>query len=104
MRSMHVITTQGIVTKGFDAVRAICWRLPMFWIPALIGSIPGVAWAGRFLYNALAATRPRDVPCTDDVCGLPSGTPLSLPRDRGHVHNHHNVITPQTDTEEMARP
>ncbi len=104
MRSMHVVTKQGIVTKGFKAVKAIGWRLPMFWLPALIGSIPGVAWAGGILYNAVAATRPRDVPCTDAVCGIPSGTSLSLPRDRGHVHNHHNVITPQTDTEEMARP
>jgi predicted DCC family thiol-disulfide oxidoreductase YuxK len=104
LRSMHVVTTQGIVTKGFEAARAIGGRLPAFWVPALLGWIPGVAWAGRPLYNALAATRPRDVPCTDEVCGLPSRTPLSSPRDRGQVHNHHNVIAPQSDTEEMARP
>jgi predicted DCC family thiol-disulfide oxidoreductase YuxK len=104
MRSMHAVTTQGIVTKGFDAVRAIGARLPAFWVPAFIGSIPGVAWAGRTLYNVLAATRPRDVPCTDDVCGLSSRTPLSSPRNRGQAHNHHNVIAPQSDTEEMSRP
>jgi predicted DCC family thiol-disulfide oxidoreductase YuxK len=103
MRSMHVVTAQGFVTKGFDAVRTIGARLPLFWVPAWVGWVPGVAWAARLLYNAIAATRPRDVPCTDDVCGLPSRTPLSSPRDRGQDHNHHNVIAPPSDIEEIAR-
>jgi predicted DCC family thiol-disulfide oxidoreductase YuxK len=104
MRSMHVVTAQGIIASGFDAVRAVGFRLPLFWVPALIGSIPGLAWAGRSSYNIVAATRARDVPCTDHVCGLPSRTPLAAPRDRGEFHNHHHVIAPQSDTEEIARP
>ena len=104
MRSMHIVTRQGVVKSGFDAVRGLGARLPLFWLPALIGSIPGVASAGRLVYNRLAATRPRDVPCTDDVCGIHSRTSLGSPRDRGDFHNHHNVIAPKSDTEEMVRP
>jgi predicted DCC family thiol-disulfide oxidoreductase YuxK len=104
VRSMHTVTAQGIIESGFDATRAIGFRLPLFWAAALIGSIPGLALAGRFSYNIVAAARARDVPCTDHVCGLPSRTPLTAPRDRGEVHNHHQVIAPQSDTEEMARP
>ena len=72
VRSMHIVTQQGVVKSGFDAVRGIGARLPLFWVPAVIGMIPGVASAGRLVYNRLAATRPRDVPCTDEVCGIHS--------------------------------
>jgi predicted DCC family thiol-disulfide oxidoreductase YuxK len=102
VRSMHVVSRQGNVTTGFDAVRSLALRLPLFWVAGWIASIPGVASAGRLLYNRLAATRPRDVPCTDQACGLPSRT-SSEPRDRGPVHHNHNLIPPQSDTEEMAR-
>ncbi len=104
VRSMHVVSTQGVVASGFDAIRAICLRLPLFWVPACVGSLPGVASLGRWIYNSVAASRPRDVPCTDDVCGLSSRTPRSSPQDRGHVHQHHNIIAPPSDTEEIARP
>ncbi len=70
MESMHVVSSGGRVTAGFDAVRSIAGWLPLFWPLAMIGWLPGVAWAGRRVYNYLATTRPRDTPCTDDVCGL----------------------------------
>jgi predicted DCC family thiol-disulfide oxidoreductase YuxK len=103
LRSMHAVTARGIVTAGFDAMRAIGVRLPVFWIPAFISSIPGLAWAGRSSYNAVAATRARDVPCTDHACGLRSGTPLIAPGDRGQPHNDHKPIAPKSDSEEIAR-
>ena len=103
MRSMHVVTNSGLVTNGFDAVRSIGLRLPLFWLPAVIGYFPGVAWPGRVVYNWLAAIRPRDVPCTDELCGLSSGTSTRSNRDRAHVQNHRNTIEPQADNEEMAR-
>ena len=81
MRSMHIVTRKALSQPGLTQCVAIGRRLPLFWLPALIGSIPGVAWAGRSSYNKFAATRPRDVPCTDDVCGLPSRTSLGSPRD-----------------------
>jgi predicted DCC family thiol-disulfide oxidoreductase YuxK len=72
LRSMHIVTRQGVIRSGFDAVCAIGSRLPLFWLPTFVGRIPGVASAGRFVYNRLAAVRPRDVPCTDDVCRMHS--------------------------------
>ena len=56
---------------GFDAAAMLGRWLPLFWPLGLVASIPGVALVGRRAYNALAATRPRDVPCTDDTCALP---------------------------------
>jgi predicted DCC family thiol-disulfide oxidoreductase YuxK len=70
MESMHVISRYGRVTAGFDGVRTLAAWLPLSWPLALIGWLPGVAWAGRRVYNCVAATRPRDVPCNDDVCGI----------------------------------
>jgi predicted DCC family thiol-disulfide oxidoreductase YuxK len=70
MESMHVIARDRRVTAGFDAVRTLGGWLPLFWPLALIGWLPGVAWLGRLVYNYLASTRPRDEPCTDDVCGI----------------------------------
>ena len=46
MESMHVITRQGRVTVGFDAVWSIATWLPLFWPLAIIAWVPGVAWAG----------------------------------------------------------
>src|SRR5262249_48825684 len=102
-RSMHIVTRQGVVKSGFDAVTALGSRLPLFWLPSVVGMIPGVASAGRLVYNRLAATRPRDFPCSDDVCGLHSRTSPGVPRDRGDLH-HHNLIAPKPDTEEMVHP
>jgi predicted DCC family thiol-disulfide oxidoreductase YuxK len=84
MELMHVVNRDGRLTAGFDAVRSLSAWLPLFWPLAVIGWFPGVAWAGRRVYNHLAATRPRDVPCTDEVCGLrPPIKPVSADaRDR----------------------
>jgi predicted DCC family thiol-disulfide oxidoreductase YuxK len=81
MRSMHAVSNSGRITAGFDAVRAVASWLPLFWPFALIGYLPGVAWAGRRVYNWLAAIRPRDIACTDQVCGIHSSAPRTVPRD-----------------------
>ncbi len=104
VRSMHSITGQGVVSAGFDSMLAIGRRLPLFWIPALIGSIPGLAWAGRFSYNAVAASRRAMFPAPMMRAGSPPGSRSAAPRDRGEFHIDHNVIAPESDTEEMARP
>jgi predicted DCC family thiol-disulfide oxidoreductase YuxK len=71
-RSMHVVRSDGRVRPGFDACVTLGRWLPVFWPLALVGSLPGVSWAGRRAYDALAASRPRDVPCTDEACALHS--------------------------------
>jgi predicted DCC family thiol-disulfide oxidoreductase YuxK len=103
MRSMHAVSDLGRITAGFDAVRSIASRLPLFWPLALFGYLPGVAWAGRRVYNGIAATRPRDLACTDQVCGIHSVAPRALPRDGGRAQEHHHTIASATDTEEVPR-
>lgn len=72
MRVMHAVLPTGRVAAGYDAVIAALARIPLFWAGALVGALPGVSSVGRRAYNRLAATRPRDQPCTDEVCALPS--------------------------------
>ena len=103
-RSMHAVSRIGRITAGFDAMRLLAAWLPIFWPLALMGYLPGVAWAGRRVYNRVAATRPRDAPCTDDSCGIHSRTPRIVPRDRGHVQDHHKSIANLADTQEAHRP
>ena len=104
MRSMHAVARTGQIAAGFDAMRSLAAWLPMFWPLALVGYLPGVAWPGRRMYNWIAATRPRDVPCTDDSCTIHSRTPRVVPRDPGHVQDHHNSIATLADTQEAHRP
>jgi predicted DCC family thiol-disulfide oxidoreductase YuxK len=68
--AMHWVGPDGRVRVGYDAVRAMAWRLPLSWPLAALGGLPGVAWAGRRVYNRIAAARARDGDCTDETCGL----------------------------------
>jgi predicted DCC family thiol-disulfide oxidoreductase YuxK len=104
IQSMHAVSRTGRITAGFDAMRSLAAWLPMFWPLAIVGFLPGVAWAGRRVYNFIAATRPRDGRCTDDSCGIHSRTPRIVPRDRGHVQDHDNSIATLADTQEAHRP
>ena len=87
MRAMHLVKADGRVVAGYDAVLALARWLPLFWPLGLIGSLPMVPLAGRRVYNRVAAARPRDVPCTDDVCGIHSqrgqaaSSPVPTPAD-----------------------
>jgi predicted DCC family thiol-disulfide oxidoreductase YuxK len=103
MRSMHVVADTGRITEGFAAVRSIALRLPLFWPLALIGCLPGVAWVGSGVYNWIAAIRRRDIACTDQVCGIHSNAPRTLPRDGRYAQKRHNAIATMTDTEEAPR-
>lgn len=73
MTSMHLVRRDGRVFSGFDAVVRLARWTPIFWPLGLVGGLPGIVNVGRKVYNWIAATRPRDVPCTDEVCALPSG-------------------------------
>lgn len=79
MRSMHLVRADGRIAEGFDAVATIAGWLPAFWPLGLLARVPGVAPLGRRLYNALAATRPRDVPCTDETCAIPAPATADRP-------------------------
>jgi predicted DCC family thiol-disulfide oxidoreductase YuxK len=104
MRSMHAVSNSDRITAGFDGVRSAAASLPLFWPVAAILYLPGVAWLGRRVYNRVAATRPRDVPCSDDICGLRSRTAPIVSRDRGQSLNQHNAIATLVDTKEPPHP
>lgn len=104
-RAMHVVDGRGRVTAGFVAMRSIAGRLPLFWPIAVLASLPGVASLGRVVYNRMAATRPRDVPCTDQVCGIHSRASRPAPRLlRGRVPNPHNTSPSSADSQEVPHP
>jgi predicted DCC family thiol-disulfide oxidoreductase YuxK len=105
LRAMHTVSGTGRVSAGFEAVRSIAGRLPLFWPVAAIAHLPGVASLGRVGYNRIAAGRPRDVPCTDQTCGIHPGTSRSVPRPlRGHVPNPHNPSASPADSQEVPHP
>lgn len=70
LQAMHLVRADGRVLVGYDAVVALGRWCPLFFPLALVGSIPGVTGIGRRAYNRIAASRPRDEPCTDETCGL----------------------------------
>jgi predicted DCC family thiol-disulfide oxidoreductase YuxK len=78
LAAMHMVGANGRVWVGYDALAAIGRWLPLFWPCGVLGTLPGVTWVGRRAYNALAASRPREV-CNDEVCGL---HPAQSRRDR----------------------
>jgi predicted DCC family thiol-disulfide oxidoreductase YuxK len=78
LKAMHLVRSDGRVFVGFDAVRILARWLPLCWPLAALSAVPGVAWLGRRVYNKVAASRSRDILCTDDHCGLhPSAAPES---------------------------
>jgi predicted DCC family thiol-disulfide oxidoreductase YuxK len=79
LQAMHVVRANGRVDVGFDAVLTLGRWVPLFWPLAMVGSLPVFSRVGHRVYNAIAESRPRDVPCNDDVCGL---HPASATADR----------------------
>ena len=76
LESMHLVRRDGRVVAGFDAVATLARWLPPGWPLGALALVPGVAPVGRRIYHAIAASRPRDVPCTDEVC-VPERATLS---------------------------
>ena len=70
LKSMHLVHRSGKIEEGYSAVmRLLAWT-PLTKPLALVRFVPGVSLVGRRVYNKIASTRPRDVPCTDEVCGI----------------------------------
>ncbi len=84
MESMHLVRSDGKVEKGYDAVMTVLGWTPMFWPMSLTRYIPGVPPIGRKVYDRVASSRNRDVPCTDEVCGI---TPPPAARKPGKTQS-----------------
>lgn len=54
---MHVVTTDGVVTAGFDGCRTIAWHLPLLMPLAPLLYAPGVPSVGRAIYCYVATHR-----------------------------------------------
>jgi predicted DCC family thiol-disulfide oxidoreductase YuxK len=59
LATMHVVTADGGIEKGFDAYRALSWSLPLLWPVAPLLYVPGVPVLGRRIYASVAAQRHR---------------------------------------------
>jgi len=70
LRAMHLVRRDGRVEVGYDAVMTLLAWTPLSSPFALARHLPGVSSIGRRVYDRIAASRPRDVVCTDEVCGI----------------------------------
>ena len=59
LTEMHVVAPDGKVFLGFDGYRALAWDLPLGWVIVPFLYFPGVPWAGRRVYRAVAGGRSR---------------------------------------------
>lgn len=83
MKAMHLVRADGRIDVGYDAVATLGRWIPLFWPLGLVASLPVLSRVGHRAYNAIAASRPRDVPCTDDVCGI-HAAPAAADPERAH--------------------
>ena len=70
MAAMHLVRRDGKIEKGYEAVMTALGWTPLFWPMSLARYVPGVSFLGRRVYDRVASTRSRDVPCSDEVCGI----------------------------------
>jgi predicted DCC family thiol-disulfide oxidoreductase YuxK len=68
VRAMHLVRSDGRVSAGYDALVTLAGWMPLYWPVFWFAALPPVAWLGRRVYNRVAASRARDVPCTDELC------------------------------------
>ena len=82
LKAMHLVRRDGRVEVGYDAVMTLLAWTPLSKPFALVRFVPGISPIGRRVYNWIASTRPRDVLCTDEVCGIhpPAGRPSGADR------------------------
>jgi predicted DCC family thiol-disulfide oxidoreductase YuxK len=65
---MHVRTPQGQIRTGFYAYRTLARVLPLGWLAVPFLYLPGMAWAGSYIYGLVASRR------HTNVCAIPELT------------------------------
>jgi len=65
LRDVHLVDRRGRVSRGFDAYRALAWRLPLTVLVAPLLRLPGVSALGERVYRHVADGR------ATESCGLP---------------------------------
>jgi predicted DCC family thiol-disulfide oxidoreductase YuxK len=84
LKAMHLVRADGRIDVGYDAVATLGRWVPLFAPLGWVASLPLFSRIGHRVYNAIAASRPRDVPCTDDTCGI---HPAPAPADTERAHS-----------------
>lgn len=67
--SMHLISPDGKIYKGFFAFEKLAPLLPILWLMVPFLKIPFVSKAGNFFYNKIARNRKRHV-CNAEYCNI----------------------------------
>lgn len=57
MRELHVLTSDGRIYVGWDALAALARLFPFTWFLGALGTVPLFRWLGRRLYRLVAANR-----------------------------------------------
>jgi predicted DCC family thiol-disulfide oxidoreductase YuxK len=65
---MYVVDPAGRRAAGYEGYLRIARVVPLMWLMALVGPLPGIRQLGHALYRWVAANRIRRGRCTDEVC------------------------------------
>lgn len=67
--SMHLISPNGKIYKGFFAFEKLASLMPVLWITVPFLKIPFVSNAGNYLYHKIAGNRKRHI-CNAEYCAI----------------------------------
>lgn len=70
LRELHVVTPDGKVYKGWDAVALLARRFPETWILGALGAVPPFHWLARRLYRFIAKNRYAISKCRGGRCRI----------------------------------
>jgi len=68
LRELHVVTPQGRVRRGWDAVAVLARLFPLTWLIGALGSIPPFCWVGDAGYRFVARNRYAVSKCRGGAC------------------------------------
>lgn len=68
LRELHVVTPEGRIYVGWDAVALLARLFPATWLIGAVGAIPPFRWLGRAFYRFVAANRYALSKCRGGAC------------------------------------
>ncbi|HVP49458.1 MAG TPA: DCC1-like thiol-disulfide oxidoreductase family protein [Bryobacteraceae bacterium] len=68
LQELHVITPEGHVLSGWDAVARLARLSPFTWVIGAAGAVPPFRWIGRLLYRLVAKNRYALSKCRGGAC------------------------------------
>lgn len=66
-KALHIVLPDQTTLNGFDALRRLCWHIPLLWIFIPVLYIPGIAPIGRVFYTYVANRRKK---CNHESCRI----------------------------------